>query len=125
MFVGALSRYPPHVHRGWRYESWELDLPFSPLLQPARDGRAVDQGGRKPPTGPGYPVIGSGPTRSASYSGSSPTTSAICCVGSSCPSPSRAGPSRVSSSACSRLVDASSDMAGTSSCSWQIGRAHV
>src|SRR5882724_7656138 len=63
MFVGALSRYPPHVHRGWRYESWELDLPFSPLLQPARDGRAVDQGGRKPPTGPGYPVIGS-----ASYS---------------------------------------------------------
>src|SRR2546425_2413348 len=84
MFVGALSRYPPHVHRGWRYESWELDLPFSPLLQPARDGRAVDQGGRKPPTGPGYPVIGSGPTRSASYSGSSPTTSAICCVGSSC-----------------------------------------
>jgi len=38
--------------------------------------------------------------------GVSPTTSAICCVGSSCPSPSRAGPSRVSSSDCSRPVGA-------------------
>ena len=34
--------------------------------------------------------------------GASPTTSALCCVGSSCPSPSRAGPSRVSSSGCSK-----------------------
>src|SRR5213594_245909 len=46
---------------------------------------------RRPPTGPGSPAIGSGPTKCACSSGSSPTISAISCAGWSCPSPSRAG----------------------------------
>jgi len=46
----------------------------------------------KPPSiGRASPVTASGPTRSASCSGSSPTASAICCAGWSCPSPSRVG----------------------------------
>jgi micrococcal nuclease len=62
---------------------------------------------------PGYP-------RSASCSGSSPTSSAISFVGSSSPSPFRAGPSRVSSSSCSRpgRLRLSLGTPGTSSSRW-------
>jgi len=47
---------------------------------------------KKPPTGPASPVIASGPTKSGCCWASARTISGICCVGSSCPSPSRAGP---------------------------------
>jgi hypothetical protein len=47
---------------------------------------------KKPPTGPGSPATGSGPTRCGYSSGSSPTTSATSCADWPCPWPSRVGP---------------------------------
>jgi len=81
-----------------------------PLLQPTWDGGAVDQGGqRSHPLDGGSPVTASGRMRCGCSSGSSPTISAISCVGWSCRSPSRAG---------RRPAGASSDMPDTSSSSW-------
>jgi hypothetical protein len=61
----------------------------------------------------GVRAIGVGPTRSACCLGGSPITSALCCAGWCCPSPSRAGPSGASSGGCARRADASSGMPGT------------
>jgi hypothetical protein len=74
-----------------------------PLLQPARDGGAVDQGRQdRDPLDPALLSPVPGQRGAVAPRRSSPTISATCCVGSCSPSPFRTGRSRAFSSGCSR-----------------------
>jgi hypothetical protein len=106
---------------GWASSSRRSRGPTGPSSASTISAGRPSSGSRRarpPRTGLASPVIASGPTRCVSCLASSPTTSAISYGGWFCPSPSRAGPSRVSSSGCSRPAGASFGTLDTSCSSW-------